>query len=57
MAHKQGDNRQQVTFFSLESAIAPNTFVRVVDAFGLKGFGLAHALVRKKDCLTGQDEI
>lgn len=46
MQHKQGENRNQVFMFSLESAIAPNSFVRVVDAFvdaiDLKSFGFAH---------------
>ncbi len=46
MQHKQGENRDQVFMFSLESAIAPDSFVHVVDAFvdaiDLKSFGFAH---------------
>jgi len=46
MQHKQGENRNQMFMFSLESAIAPDAFVRVVDAFvdaiDLKSFGFAH---------------
>jgi transposase len=46
MQHKQGENRNQMFIFSLESAISVNSFVRVVDAFvdatDLKSFGFAH---------------
>ena len=46
MQHKQGENRDQMLMFSLESAIASDCFVRVVDAFveaiDLKSFGFAH---------------
>jgi len=46
MQHKQGENRDQVFMFSLESVIVPESFVRVVDAFvdaiDLKSFGFAH---------------
>ena len=46
MQHKQGENRNQMFMFSLESAIAQDAFVRVVDAFvdviDLKSFGFAH---------------
>ena len=46
MDHKQGENRNQMFILSLESAIAANSFVRVVDAFvdvtDLKSFGFAH---------------
>ena len=46
MQHKQGENRDQVFMFSLETAIAADSFVRVVDAFveaiDLKSFGFAH---------------
>jgi transposase len=46
MQHKQGENREQMFMFSLESAIAADSFVRVVDAFveaiDLKSFGFAH---------------
>jgi transposase len=46
MQHKQEENRAQMFMFSLESAIAPDSFVRVVDAFvnviDLKSFGFAH---------------
>ena len=33
MQHKQGENRNQMFLFSLESAIAKDSFVRIVDAF------------------------
>lgn len=46
MQHKQGEDRNQMFMFSLESAIASDSFVRVVDAFvdaiDLKNFGFAH---------------
>jgi transposase len=46
MDHKQGTDRNQMVMFSLESAIALDSFVRVVDAFvdaiDLKSFGFAH---------------
>jgi len=46
MQHIQGEDRNQLFMFSLESAIAPDAFVRVVDAFvdviDLKSFGFAH---------------
>jgi transposase len=46
MQHKQGEDRNQMFMFSLESAIAANSFVRVVDAFvdaiDLISFGFAH---------------
>jgi transposase len=46
MQHKQGEDRNQMYMFSLESAIAPDAFVRVVDAFvdatDLKSFGFTH---------------
>jgi len=46
MQHKQGENRNQMFMFSLESAISSDSFVRVVDAFvdavDLKSFGFAH---------------
>lgn len=46
MQHIQGENRNQMFMFSLESAISVNSFVRVVDAFveaiDLKSFGFAH---------------
>ncbi|TLX72411.1 IS1182 family transposase [Labilibacter sediminis] len=46
MVHQQGEDRNQMLMFSLESAIAPDAFVRVVDAFvdavDLKSFGFAH---------------
>jgi len=46
MQHKQGENRDQMFMFSLESAIPADAFVRVVDAFvdviDLKSFGFAH---------------
>ena len=33
MQHIQGENRDQMFMFSLESAIPADAFVRVVDAF------------------------
>jgi len=46
MHHKQGEDRNQMFMFSLESAIASDSFVRVVDAFvdaiDLKSFGFSH---------------
>lgn len=46
MHHKQGEDRNQMFMFSLESSIASDSFVRVVDAFvdaiDLKTFGFAH---------------
>jgi len=33
MEHKQGSDRNQMFMFCLESAIARDSFVRVVDAF------------------------
>ena len=46
MVHQQGEDRNQMFMFSLESAIAPDAFVRVVDAFvdviDLKSFGFDH---------------
>ncbi len=33
MQHKQGEERNQVIMFILGSAISPDSFVRVVDAF------------------------
>ena len=45
MPHKKGEDRQQMYMFSLDSVIAPDCFVRVVDAFAdaidLKSFGFA----------------
>jgi transposase len=46
MDHKQGTDRNQMFMFCLESAIASDSFVRVVDAFvdaiDLKSFGFSH---------------
>jgi transposase len=46
MDHKQGTERNQLFVLSLESAIPPDSFVRVVDAFvdaiDLRSFGFAH---------------
>jgi len=46
MQHKTGEDRNQMFMFSLESVIASDSFVRVVDAFveaiDLKSFGFAH---------------
>jgi len=54
MQHKQGEERNQVFMFSLESAIAPDSFVRVVDAFvdaiDLKSFGFAHTECHDEGC-------
>lgn len=54
MQHKQGEERNQVFMFSLGSAIAPDSFVRVVDAFvdtiDLKSFGFAHVECKEEGC-------
>jgi len=46
MQHKHGEDRNQMLMFSLEGAISPDSFVRVVDAFvdaiDLKSFGFTH---------------
>ncbi len=46
MNHKQGSDRNQMMMFCLESSIAQDSFVRIVDAFvdaiDLKSFGFAH---------------
>lgn len=46
MRHIQGEDRNQMFMFSLESAIPPDAFVRVVDSFvdaiDLKSFGFRH---------------
>lgn len=46
MNHKQGSDRNQMFMFSLDSAIASDSFVRIVDAFvdtvDFKSFGFAH---------------
>jgi len=46
MNHKQGFDRSQMLMFCLESTIAQDSFVRVVDSFvdviNLKSFGFAH---------------
>jgi len=46
MDHKQGTDRNQMFMFCLESTIAKDSFVRVVDAFvdaiDLKSFGFSH---------------
>ena len=46
MPHVTGENRNQLTMFSLESAVAPDAFVRVIDAFvdatDIESFGFAH---------------
>ena len=45
MQHKQGENREQMMMFCLETAITKDSFVRVVDAFvdaiDLKSFGFS----------------
>ena len=52
--HKQGENRDQMFMFSLESAIAADSFVRVLDAFveaiDLKSFGFAPRIRRGRLC-------
>jgi len=54
MQHKQGEERNQMFMFSLESAIAPDAFVRVVDAFvdaiDLKSFGFEHVDCHDEGC-------
>ena len=54
MHHKQGEERNQMFMFSLESAIAANSFVRVVDVFvdsiDLKSFGFAHVECHDEGC-------
>jgi transposase len=54
MQHKQGENRDQMFMFSLESAIPAGAFVRVVDAFvdavDLKSFGFAHVECKEEGC-------
>ena len=54
--HKQGENRNQMFIFSLDSAIAADAFVRVVDAFvnaiDLKSFGFAHVECHEEGCPT-----
>jgi len=43
MHHIKGEHRHQLCMFSLESSVAPDSFVRVIDAFvdtiDLKSFG------------------
>lgn len=47
MPHVTGEERNQLMMISLESTIAPDSFVRAIDAFvdaiDLKSFGFAHA--------------
>jgi transposase len=54
MQHKRGEDRSQMVMFSLESAIAADSFVRVVDAFvdviDLKSFGFAHVECHEEGC-------
>jgi transposase len=54
MQHKQGEERNQIFIFSLESAIASDSFVRVVDAFvdsiDMKSFGFAHVECPDEGC-------
>lgn len=54
MQHKQGEERNQMFMFSLDSAIAADSFVRVVDAFvdaiDLKSFGFAHVECHDEGC-------
>jgi hypothetical protein len=54
--HKQGENRGQLFMFSLESSIAADSFVRVLDAFveaiDLKSFGFAHVDCSLEGCLN-----
>jgi len=52
MDHQQGTDRNQMFMFCLESAIANDAFVRVVDAFvdtiDLKSFGFSHVDCREE---------
>jgi len=52
MQHKQGENRNQMVMFCLESSIVANSFVRVVDAFvdaiDLKSFSFAHVQCKEE---------
>ncbi len=54
MQHKQGEERNQMFMFSLESAIAADSFVRVVDVFVhsiyLKSFGFANVECHDDGC-------
>jgi transposase len=54
MQHEQGENRNQIFMLSLESAIAADSFVRVVDAFvnsiDLGSFGFAHVECQEEGC-------
>jgi len=54
MQHKQGEERNQMFMFSLESAIAADSFVRVVDIFvdaiDLKSFGFSHVECHEEGC-------
>lgn len=54
MQHKQGEERNQMFMFSLESAIATDSFVRVVDAFvdaiDMKSFGFDHVDCNDEGC-------
>ena len=54
MQHKQGEERNQMFMFSLESAITADSFVRVVDVFvdsiDLKSFGFAHIECHDEGC-------
>jgi transposase len=54
MQHKQGEERNQMFMFSLESAIAADSFVRVVDVFvdsiDLKSFGFEHVECHDEGC-------
>lgn len=52
MQHKIGEERSQMFMFSLDSVIAGDSFVRVVDAFvdsvNLKSFGFAHVQCKEE---------
>jgi transposase len=54
MQHKQGEERNQMLMFSLESSIASDSFVRVVDVFvdsiDLKSFGFEHVECHDEGC-------
>jgi transposase len=54
MRHKHGEERNQLLMFSLESSIASNAFVRVVDVFvdsiDLKSFGFDHLVCHSEGC-------
>jgi transposase len=54
MPHVTGEERNQLMMISLESTIAPDSFVRAIDAFvdaiDLKSFGFAHVECKEEGC-------